>query len=117
MTVSGDAVDRRGYGVTISRRWIAASVAALVLVFALAFVLLRPAPAPRSDAEYIAIAKRTPQAQLFFTRYDSPCEVVRGWTVMVSCDYVAAPGSPTQKLRVHIDPRSDEIIEVEAQFD
>jgi len=117
VSASGDAVGSRGYGVTIARRWVVASVMALALVFALAFALLRPAPAPLSDAQYIAIAKATPQAQLFFTRYDSPCQVVRGWNVMVSCDYVAAPGSPTQKLRVYIDSRTSQVIEVEAQFD
>lgn len=110
------------HGVTVSavgvgRRWVFAAVLLTALVFASAFVFLRPRPAPLSDAEYVAIAKRTPQAQLFFTRYGSPCQVVRGWTVMVNCDYVAAPGSPTQKLRVYIDPRTSQIIEVEAQFD
>lgn len=103
--------------VGLDRRWIAGAVLATAIVFAAAFLFLRPQAAPLSDAEYVAIAKGTPQARLFFTRYDSPCAVVRGWTVMVSCDYAAAPGSPTQKLRVYIDPRTSQIVEVEAQFD
>ncbi len=105
------------YGVAVSRRWVLASIVGLAAVFAIAFVLLRPAPAPLSDAEYVAIAKTTPQAQLFFQTYDSPCQVIRGWNVMVSCDYVSAPGAPTQKLRVYIDSRTSQVIEVEAQFD
>ncbi len=101
----------------VSRRVGLAAGLGLAAVFLAAFLLLRPQPAPLSDAEYIAIAKQTPQAQLFFEKYDSPCGVIRAWTVQVTCDYVSAPGAPTQKLRVHIDPRTGRVIEVEAQFD
>ncbi|HET7699401.1 MAG TPA: hypothetical protein VFM06_00885 [Candidatus Limnocylindria bacterium] len=94
-----------------------AAFGGLALVFLAAFFLLRPVLSPLSDAEYIAIAKGTPQGQLYFARHDVPCTVARVWTVQVNCDYVAAPGSPTQKFRVHIDPRTDRVIEVEASFD
>lgn len=115
MTEVRPAVRERRAGV--GRRWVVGGLLATAIVFAAAFVALRPVPAPLSDAEYVAIAKDTPQARLFFTRYDSRCQVVRGWTVMVNCDYAAAPGSPTQKLRVYIDPRTSRVVKVEAQFD
>ncbi len=38
------------------------------------------------------------------------------WTVQVNCDYVPAGATATEKFRVHIDPRTNAIIEVEAQF-
>lgn len=101
----------------ISRRTQLLAFGGLVLVFAVAFVALRPVPSPLSDAEYIAIAKDTPQGQLYFRKHDAPCRVARVWTVEVNCDYVAAPGKPTEKFRVHIDPRTARVIDVEAQFD
>jgi hypothetical protein len=36
--------------------------------------------------------------------------------VQVNCDYVPAGATATEKFRVNIDPRTDQIIEVEAQF-
>lgn len=89
----------------------------LVLVFVAAFLLLRPVPSPLSDAEYIAIAKGTPQGQLYFARHDVPCTVARVWTVQVNCDFVAAAGTATERFRVHIDPRTSRVIEVEARFE
>ncbi len=88
----------------------------LVLVFVLAFVLLRPVDAPLSDAEYIAIAKDTPQGKLYFRNHTAPCNVARVWNVQVNCDYVAAPGTPTEKFRVYIDPRTNQVIDVDMQF-
>lgn len=93
------------------------AIVAVTLVFAVAFLALRPVPSPLSDAEYIAIAKTTPQGGLFFRTRDVPCRVARAWTVAVNCDYAAAPGAPTEKFRVYIDPRTSRVIEVEAQFD
>lgn len=101
----------------IGRRVQLAAVLGLVLVFALAFLLLRPVPAPLSDAEYIAIAKNTPQGQLYFQRHSVPCNVTRVWNVQVNCDYVAAPGTPTEKFRVYIDPRTNAVVDVDMQFD
>jgi hypothetical protein len=88
----------------------------LIAIFAIAFLYLRPPEGALSDAEYVAIAKATPQGQLFFDKYDAPCEVTRVWTVQVNCDYLPAGASATEKFRVHIDPRTNTIIEVEAQF-
>jgi hypothetical protein len=87
-----------------------------VAVFVIAFLYLRPPAGALSDAEYVAIAKGTPQGQLFFKKYDAPCEVTRVWTVQVSCDYLPAGATAIEKFRVHIDPRTNAIIEVEAQF-
>jgi len=88
----------------------------LALVFATALFLLRPVVAPLSDAEYIAIAKSSPQGQLYFQHHDVPCTLVRAWTVQVNCDYVSAPGTPTEKFRVYIDPRTAQIIDTDMDF-
>jgi hypothetical protein len=87
-----------------------------VAIFVIAFLYLRPPESTLSDAEYVAIAKATPQGELFFKKYDAPCEVTRVWTVQVNCDYLPAGATATEKFRVHIDPRTNVIIEVEAQF-
>jgi hypothetical protein len=97
--------------------WLQLAVTAgVVAVFVAAFLLLRPPPSLLSGAEYVAMARNTPQGQLFFKKYDAPCQVTRVWTVQVNCDYVPAGGTATEKFRVHIDPRTNRIIEVEAQF-
>ena len=101
----------------ISRRMQMITFGGLVLIFAAAFVLLRPAIAPLTDAEYVAIAKDTPQGQLYFKSHTAPCNVTRVWNVQVNCDHVAAPGTPTEKFRVYIDPRTSQVVDVEAQFD
>lgn len=85
-------------------------------MFLVAFFYLRPVQATLSDEEYIAIAKATPQGQLYFKNHDVPCTVLRVFTVQVNCDYVSAPGAPTEKFRVHIDPRRNVVFEVEADF-
>ena len=90
--------------------------AGLVAVFLIAFLYLRPPAGALSDTEYVAMAKSTPQGQLFFKKYDAPCQVTRVWTVQVNCDYLPAGATATEKLRIHIDPRTNRIIEVEAQF-
>lgn len=100
----------------VGRRTTMVAVGGLVLVFALAFVLLRPVDAPLSDAEYVAIAKDTPQGKLYFRNHTAPCNVARVWNVQVNCDYVAAPGTPTEKFRVYIDPRTNQVIDVDVQF-
>jgi hypothetical protein len=82
----------------------------------IAFLYLRPAASALTDAEYVTIAKGTPQGQLFFKKYDAPCQVTRVFTVQVNCDYVPAGATATEKFRVHIDPRTNAVIEVEAQF-
>ncbi|HZP97701.1 MAG TPA: hypothetical protein VFC31_15385 [Candidatus Limnocylindria bacterium] len=89
----------------------------LALVFALALVLLRPVAAPLSDADYVAIAKDTPQGKLYFRSHTAPCSVTRVWNVQVNCDYVAAPGTPTEKFRVYIDPRTNGVVDVDMRFD
>ncbi len=89
----------------------------LALVFLVAFFFLQPVLSPLSDAEYIAIAKATPEGELYFRRHDAPCRVTRVWTVQVNCDHVPAPGRPTEKFRVHIDARTSRVIEVEARFE
>ena len=85
-------------------------------IFVIAFLYLRPPSGALSDAEYVGIAKGTPQGRLFFKKYDAPCVVTRVWTVQVNCDYLPAGATATEKFRVHIDPRTNAIIEVEAQF-
>lgn len=100
----------------VGRRATLLAVGGLALVFALAFVLLRPVGAPLSDAEYVAIAKDTPQGKLYFRNHTAPCSVARVWNVQVNCDYVAAPGTPTEKFRVYIDPRTNQVIDVDMQF-
>lgn len=101
----------------ISRRMQIVAFGGLALVFALALVLLRPVLAPLSDAEYIAIAKDTPQGQLYFRNHAAPCSVARVWNVQVNCDLVSAPGTPTQKFRIYIDPRTNAVVDVDVQFD
>ncbi len=113
MTVGASA--GRG-GVRIGRRVQLLAFGGLLLIFALAFVLLRPIPAPLSDDEYIAIAKNTPEGQLYFQHHDAPCSVVRGWQVQVSCDYVASPTSPAEKFRIYIDPRTNAVVDKDLQF-
>lgn len=100
----------------VGRRVSLLAFGGLVLVFAIAFLLLRPVVAPLSDAEYIAIAKQSPQGQLYFQHHDVPCSVVRAWTVQVNCDYVAAPGTPTEKFRVYIDARTSQIVDTDMDF-
>jgi hypothetical protein len=38
------------------------------------------------------------------------------WTVQVNCDYVPAGATATERFRVHIDPRTQSVIEVETRF-
>jgi len=66
---------------------------------------------------FVAIAKDTPQGQLYFKNHSSPCNVTRAWNVLVNCDFVAKPGTPTEKFRVYIDPRTNSVIDVEVRFD
>lgn len=100
----------------ISRRTQIVAFGALAFVFVLALLLLRPQLAPLSDAEYIAIAKETPQGQLYFKSHTAPCSVARVWNVQVNCDYVSTPGTPTEKFRVYIDPRTNAVVDVDTQF-
>jgi hypothetical protein len=100
----------------VSRRTQLIAFAGLAVVFLAAFFFLKPVDAPLSDAAYIAMAKDTPQGQLYFKNHNVPCTVTRVFTVQVNCDYVVAAGTPTEKFRVHIDPRRNVIIEVEASF-
>jgi hypothetical protein len=87
-----------------------------VAVFLVAFLYLRPPEGALTDAEYLAMAKATPQGALFFRKYDAPCHVTRVWTVQVNCDYVPAGFTATERFRVHIDPRTNKIIDVEVRF-
>jgi len=89
---------------------------ALAAIFLIAFLYLRPGMGALSDAEYIAIAKGTPPGQLYFKKYDAPCQVLRVFTVQVNCDYVPAGATATEKFRVNIDPRSNAVVDVEVQF-
>ena len=82
----------------VTRRAQVLAFGGLILVFAVALVLLRPVAAPLSDAEYVAIAKDTPQGQLYFKNHSAPCRVARVWNVQVNCDYTAAPGIPAVAL-------------------
>jgi hypothetical protein len=100
----------------ISVRAQLAIFAALAAVFVIAFLYLRPPAGALSDTEYVTIAKATPQGQLFFRKYDAPCQVLRVWTVQVNCDYVPTGAKATEKFRVNIDPRTNAVIEVEADF-
>jgi len=100
----------------ISRRAQLAIAGLLALVFVVAFLFLKPVDAPLSDDAYIQMAKDTPQGELYFQNHNVPCTVTRVFTVQVNCDYVAAAGTPTEKFRVHIDPRRNVVIEVEADF-
>ncbi len=100
----------------VSRRASLLAFGGLVLVFAAAVFLLRPVPPPLSDAEYIAIAKSSPQGQLYFQHHDVPCSVIRAWTVQVNCDYAAAPGVNTEKFRIYIDARTSRIVDTDMSF-
>lgn len=100
----------------VSRRTSLVAFGGLVLVFAIALFLLRPVVAPLSDADYVAIAKGSPQGQLYFQHHDVPCSVIRAWTVLVNCDYVAAPGVETEKFRVYIDVRTSQIVDTDMSF-
>lgn len=93
-----------------------AITAGVVAIFVVAFLLLRPPPGMLTGEQYVAMAKNTPQGLLFFKKYDAPCQVTRVWTVQVNCDYVPPGFTATERFRVHIDPRTNEIIEVEARF-
>jgi len=101
----------------VSRRIQIIAFACVAAVFLVAFLFLRPPEGTLSDAEYVALAKDTPQGQLYFKNHHAPCTVTRVFTVQVNCDYVAAPGTPTEKFRVYFDPRrNNEIQDVEVQF-
>ena len=92
--------------------------AGVAAVFLAAFLFLRPPEGTLTDAQYIALAKGTPQGQLYFKNHTAACNVTRVFTIQVNCDYVAAPGTPTQKFRVYFDPRrNNEVQDVEVQFD
>jgi hypothetical protein len=101
----------------ISRRVQLIAFGGLALVFVIGFLLLRPVVAPLSDAEYIAIAKGTPQGQLYFKNHDAPCQVVRAWNVGVVCDTVSGGGSKSEKFRIYIDPRTNAVVDADVSFD
>jgi len=101
----------------ISRRAQLAAFGGLALVFALAFLILRPVIAPLSDAQYVAIAKGTPQGELYFKHHDASCSIVRAWNVQVACDTVAAGGALSEKFRVDLDPGTNAVVDVEMSFD
>ena len=100
----------------IGRRVQLVAFGGLALVFAVAFVILRPILAPLSDAEYVAIAKHTPQGELYFQRHDAPCSVVRAWNVQVACDTVTTGGASSEKFRVYIDARTNQVLDVDMSF-
>ena len=101
----------------ISRRIQIVAVAGLLLVFAAAFVLLRPQVATLTDEEYVAIAKNSDSGRLYFRTHDAPCKVIRVWNVQVSCDSTPAYGAQTEKFRVYIDPRTNQIVGTDMSFD
>ncbi len=101
----------------VSRRVQLIAFGGLALVFALALFLLRPVVAPLSDGEYIAIAKDTPQGQLYFKNHNAPCSVVRAWNVQVTCDTVKGGGSTSEKFRIYIDPRTNAVVDADVSFD
>ena len=101
----------------ITRRAQLIAIAGLVLVFVLAFVLLRPQVFTLSDDQDIAIAKTTPQGQLYFQRHTAPCSVVRAWNIQVACDTVSANGASSEKFRVYIDPRTNQVVDTDMSFD
>jgi len=101
----------------IGRRAQLAAFGGLALVFALALLILRPVIAPLSDAEYVAIAKSTPQGELYFQHHDASCSIVRAWNVQVACDTVAVGGASSEKFRVYIDPRTNAVVDVDMSFD
>ena len=100
----------------ISVRAQVAIFAGLAAVFLIAFLYLRPPTGALGDTEYVTIAKATPEGQLFFKKYDAPCQVLRVWTIQVNCDYVPVGAKATEKFRVNIDPRSSAVIDVEVDF-
>jgi hypothetical protein len=101
----------------VPRRTQLIAVAGVAAVFLAAFLFLRPPEGTLTDAQYIALAKDTPQGQLYFKNHAAPCNVTRVFTIQVNCDYVAAPGTPTEKFRVYFDPRrNNEVQDVEVQF-
>lgn len=101
----------------VTRRVQLLAIAGLVAVFALAFMLLRPQIFTLSDEQYIAIAKTTPQGQLYFQRHTAPCSVVRAWNVQVACDTISASGASSEKFRVYIDPRTNQVVDTDMSFD
>jgi hypothetical protein len=100
----------------VSRRAQLIAFGGLALVFLAAFVLLRPQVGTLTDDQYVAIAKGTPQGELYFRNHSAPCRVARLWNIQVNCDYVAAAGTPTEKFRVYIDPRTNAVVDVDVQF-
>jgi hypothetical protein len=101
----------------ISRRTQLIAFSGLVLVFAAAFVLLRPQVGTLTDGEYIAIAKNTDSGRLYFKTRDVPCRVIRVWNVQVSCDYTPSYGAQTDKFRIYIDPRTNQVVGSDMSFD
>ena len=101
----------------LSRRVKVLTFGGLALVFGLALVLLRPQVFALSDDQYIAIAKDSPQGQLYFVRHDAPCSVVRAWNVQVACDTVKGGGALSEKFRVYIDPRTNQVVDTDMSFD
>jgi hypothetical protein len=102
---------------TVDRRTQIIAIGGLFLVFALALVLLRPQVFALSDDQYIAIAKDSPQGQLYFVHHDAPCSVVRAWNVQVACDTVKGGGASSEKFRVYIDPRTNQVVDTDMSFD
>jgi len=100
----------------ISARTQVIAFGGLALIFALGFVLLRPQVATLSDDQYVAIAKNTDSGRLYFKTHDVPCTVLRVWNVQVSCDYTAGYGVRTEKFRVYIDPRTNQIVGMDMDF-
>ncbi len=101
----------------ISRRAKVLAFGGLVAVFAVALFVLRPVVAPLSDAEYIAIARDSPQGRLYFKNHAAPCSVVRAWNVQVSCDTVSGGGTKSEKFRIYIDPRTNAVVDADVSFD
>ena len=101
----------------ISRRAKVIAFGGLALIFVIGFLVLRPVVAPLSDAEYVAIAKDTPQGRLYFTNHTAPCQVVRAWNVGVICDTVSAGGAKSEKFRIYIDPRTNNVVDADLSFD
>ena len=101
----------------ISRRAQLVAFGGLVLVFASAFVLLRPQVGTLTDDQYIAIAKSTDSGRLYFKTRDVPCRVIRVWNIQVSCDYTSAYGVQTDKFRIYIDPRTNQVVGSDMSFD
>jgi hypothetical protein len=86
----------------------------LIAVFAVAFAFLLPPSGGLSDEQYVAIAKSTREGQTYFAKFPATCEVHRLWTVQVSCDYATPGAERPEKFRVHIDRRTNNVLEVEA---